>query len=72
MKLEASPPTGNRALVSSHRNDERELITIERMRDDHPLFPNALILCIYDDDTPTVAPTLLDAGTVEWLKEQLA
>ena len=57
-------------LVSSHRNSERELTTIERVRNGE--FAGRLILCIYDDEgLGTIAPTLLDDGMLRWLAEQI-
>lgn len=57
-------------LVSSHRNSEGEMATIERVRCGE--FAGQLMLCIYDDETPTVALTLLDAGLAEWLTSTIA
>lgn len=56
-------------LVSQHRNTESELITVERVRAGP--FAGQVVLCIYDDATPTVAPTLLDADTRRWLLDQM-
>lgn len=56
-------------LISSHRNSEGELVTIERVRGGE--FSDRLVLCVYDDDTSAVAPTLLDSGLHRWLTDQL-
>lgn len=56
-------------LVSQHRNSQRELVTIERSRKEP--FAGQLLLCIYDDKSPTIAITLLDEGMQRWLREQL-
>jgi hypothetical protein len=55
-------------LVSQHRNGEGELATIERCINPGP-YKGALLFCLYDDETPTVAPMLLDVDTVEWLRD---
>lgn len=63
--MTASPPGTIGELVASHHNSEGELLTVEMVRSGP--FAGRFVLCIYDDATPTVAPTLLDEGTQEWL-----
>lgn len=56
-------------VVSTHRNSENELLTIEQSMAAE--FDGQYVLCVYDDDTPTVAPTLLDTITARWLRDEI-
>lgn len=56
-------------VVSRHVNSEGELTTVEKVSGGE--FAGQYLLCIYDDDTPTIAPTLLDDETWAWLREAL-
>lgn len=56
-------------VVAQHRNSEGELATIERAR--AAGFEGRFLLCFYDEDSPVVAPMLLDAETVDWLTVEL-
>lgn len=57
-------------VLSTHRNDEGELATVEQVRaGEHE---GDRVLCFYDEDSPVVAPMLLDDGTRAWLLTQLA
>lgn len=57
----------------THVNSEREKISIRKLAPGHPFAGNYLLV-IHDDPRPlgtgTEAPTLLDVGTAEWLKQQ--
>jgi hypothetical protein len=65
-----SPPGRFGEVIAQHRNSEGELATVERVwRGEHA---NQLLLCLYDEATPTVAPMLLDEGTADWLWNFLA
>lgn len=72
--MEAEHPRPGRTLDWSHRNGEGELTTIERFPDDHRHFPDARVLVIYDDETPTRAETLLDSDMLHslerWFEER--
>lgn len=58
-------------VVSSHVNSEGERATVERVTSGP--FAGRFLLVFHDDDAPPdrVAPMLLDAGTVAWLREAL-
>jgi hypothetical protein len=59
---EIEPPR----IVAEHCNTENERLSIQRAGG---AFRGQLVLCIHDDDSQggTLAPMLLDAGTIEWL-----
>lgn len=56
-------------VVSTHINSEGELATIERCTGG--AFEGRPLLCLYDDDTPVVAPILLDDDTRKWLVREV-
>jgi hypothetical protein len=56
--------------VGRHRNTEGELVTLRRLVGGK--FAGQLVLTVVDDGPiATEAPTLLDAGTLDWLRREL-